>query len=30
MDELEVLPKSLGSYRLGQVGIAVKGPDGVI
>jgi hypothetical protein len=30
MDELEVLPDSLGFYRLGQVGVAVKGPDGVI
>lgn len=30
MDEREGLPKSLGFYRLGQVGVAVKGPDGVI
>jgi hypothetical protein len=30
MDELEVLPNSLGCYGLGQVGVAVKGPDGVI
>ena len=30
MDELEVFPNSLGFYGLGQVGVAVKGPDGVI
>ena len=29
MDELEVLPNSLSFYGRGQVGVAVKGPDGV-
>jgi L-ascorbate 6-phosphate lactonase len=30
IDNLKVLPNSLGLYGLGQVGVAVKGPDGVI
>jgi hypothetical protein len=29
MDELEVLPNSLSFYGRGQVGVAVKGPDGI-
>jgi|SRR5215211_1547865 len=30
MDALDIMPNSLGFYGLGQVGVAIKGPDGTI